>query len=198
VPSNQHKPASRTYENALQHAHCNLSKIFGEAMLLIEADKRSQDWSVSLTYSDADSPKFYVPKNLYLLGMMNTADRSLAMVDYALRRRFAFFHAGPAFEQPAFCLNLEMAGVPIDLINHIKSRVGALNEKIEKDADLGTGFLIGHSFFCPDTPLMGTHATWYQRVIDTEIAPLLKGYWFDKKASQIADAVDALRFGAKN
>jgi len=174
----------------------NLSKIFGEAMLLIESDKRSPEWSVSLTYGDSTSPKFYVPPNIHLLGMMNTADRSLAMVDYALRRRFAFSTLGPAFDQPTFSSHLESFEVPAGLIDHIKGRVGALNEAISKDTDLGARYLIGHSFFCPDRKLAGTHATWYARVIDSEIKPLLQEYWFDKKESQINDAVDALRFNA--
>ena len=76
----------------------NLSKVFGELMLLIETDKRGSDWAIPLAYSEEDSPKFYIPENLYLIGLMNTADRSLAMVDYALRRRFAFATLLPGFE----------------------------------------------------------------------------------------------------
>ena len=80
----------------------NLSRIFGELMMLIESDKRASAWSVPLTYATSAEAQFFVPENLYLLGLMNTADRSLAMVDYALRRRFAFWTLRPQVSSPAF------------------------------------------------------------------------------------------------
>jgi hypothetical protein len=154
----------------------NLSKIFGELMMLIEYDKRSPAWSVRLAYSD--NP-FYVPPNLYLIGLMNTADRSLAMVDYALRRRFIFFDLKPQFGSPAFMPWLLERGASQKLVNAILGRMGALNEVIAKDTtNLGPGFCIGHSFFCSDDQTVLDEA-WYYRVIRTEIAPLLREYWFD-------------------
>ena len=119
----------------------NLSKIFGELMMLIEADKRGE--KLRLLYSNE---LFSVPKNVYIIGMMNTADRSLAMIDYALRRRFAFFNMEPAFDTDGFKAVIEDTenSKYIALINQIK----ALNEFIKKDEALGDGFQIGHSFFC--------------------------------------------------
>lgn len=154
----------------------NLSKIFGELMMLIEYDKRSPAWSVRLAYSD--SP-FYVPPNLYLIGLMNTADRSLAMVDYALRRRFIFFDLKPQFTSSAFMPWLLERGASQKLVNAIVDRMGAMNELIAKDTtNLGAGFCIGHSFFCSDDqPVLDEN--WYYRVIRTEIAPLLREYWFE-------------------
>jgi MoxR-like ATPase len=161
----------------------NLSKIFGELMLLIEPDKRSADWATKLAYSPAAEERFYVPSNLFLLGMMNTADRSLSLVDYALRRRFAFLPLRPEYSSPKFRNYLLNAiGTP-ELVDKIISRMISLNEEIEQDkTNLGPGFCIGHSFFVPTTSATGGEVldeTWYRRVIDTEIAPLLEEYWFD-------------------
>ena len=125
----------------------NLSKIFGELLMLIEPDKRSPAWSVQLAYSGDD---FHIPANLHLIGLMNTADRSLAMVDYALRRRFAFFTLDPQFQSPSFSTYLEELGVPTGLVSAIVSRFESLNSMIAADTtNLGRGFCIGHSFFCP-------------------------------------------------
>src|SRR5262249_25683484 len=126
----------------------NLSKILGEVMILIEPDKRGVEWGMSLTYATDTDPKFFVPENVYLLGMMNTADRSIAMVDYALRRRFAFVALKPAFDHPEFETYLRNSGAENSLIQTIKARMAELNKKIREDKDLGAGFCIGHSFFC--------------------------------------------------
>jgi len=158
----------------------NLSKIFGELMLLIEADKRSEIYAIPLTYSkDTDLP-FYVPENVYLIGLMNTADRSLAMVDYALRRRFVFFDLEPRFESKAFRLFLEEAGITNNIINRIVTRMSELNHLISEDSkNLGRGFAIGHSFFCPPVNQIVEVNEWYRATITTEIAPLLREYYFD-------------------
>jgi hypothetical protein len=165
----------------------NLSKIFGELMMLIESDKRKSEWGVKLTYSVSSEEKFYVPSNVYLLGMMNTADRSLSVVDYALRRRFAFITVQPSFEEVSFQEHLSVRHVSSKTIRIIRDRIGALNEEIESDrANLGKGFCIGHSYFC-DPPLPGPSGelseederAWYERVVDSEILPLLEEYWFD-------------------
>jgi hypothetical protein len=158
----------------------NLSKIFGEILMLVEADKRSADYAVTLTYSRGGEQPFFVPPNVFLLGTMNTADRSLALVDYALRRRFAFKTLNPQIESPGFSAFLRDRNAPEELINLIISRVKALNESIASDkANLGPGFSIGHSFFCPADPSVSLDSEWYKRVIDYEIVPLLEEYWFD-------------------
>jgi MoxR-like ATPase len=155
----------------------NLSKILGELMLLIESDKRHSSWQMPLAYGNKP---FHVPPNVYLLGLMNTADRSLAVVDYALRRRFAFVDLKPKLHSTKLSEILLERGVGLDTQAAIIQRVGALNSVIEGDlANLGPGFAIGHSFFCAG-PAAGEGAdAWYQRVISTEILPLLREYWFD-------------------
>jgi len=149
----------------------NLSKIMGELMLLIECDKRGKEFAVPLTYS---GKMFFVPENVHIIGMMNTADRSLAMIDYALRRRFSFIPIEPAFSNP-------------DFIKYIKKDDEALGEKIlaEMNAlnvdiknDLGAGFQIGHSYFCNCDDINGQ---WYESVLKYEILPLLDEYWFDNE-----------------
>jgi MoxR-like ATPase len=155
----------------------NLSKILGELMVLIESDKRDKEWSIVL--SSGNLP-FYVPVNLYVLGLMNTADRSLAVVDYALRRRFAFVDLAPKFGSPKFRAHLERSGVQSSLIDELITRITALNQEIVSDnSNLGQGFAIGHSFFCGGPTDGEDGPTWYARVIRTEIAPLLREYWFD-------------------
>jgi len=150
----------------------NMSKVFGELMMLIESDKRGEE--LTLTYSD--SP-FYVPENLYIIGTMNTADRSLAIIDYALRRRFCFFELEPAFETETFKTHLLSQGASEDLINKIKMKVGNINLEIAKDVNLGKGFRIGHSYFCNYTD----SDKWYEEIIKYEIQPLIKEYWFDEE-----------------
>ncbi len=158
----------------------NLSKIFGELMLLIEHDKRSVEWGARLAYSRETDPVFFVPKNVYILGMMNTADRSLSMVDYALRRRFAFVSLEPAFNSEAFTTHLASAGVPADIIRRVIGGMTALNAAIAADkANLGPGFQIGHSFFTPPEGFAFS-PTWLERIVETEIRPLLEEYWFDE------------------
>lgn len=157
----------------------NLSKILGELMLLIEHDKRGGEWSMRLPYMRPDEPDFFVPKNLYLLGMMNTADRSLSLVDYALRRRFSFVGMEPQFESSKFREHLASIGIPASLADRIVGRMGELNQEIGADrVNLGPGFRIGHSFFCPGEPVADPDR-WYDWVVRTEICPLLEEYWFD-------------------
>jgi hypothetical protein len=132
----------------------NLSKVFGELMMLIEPDKRGTDWAIPLTYSSDPENTFYVPENLYLIGLMNTADRSLAMVDYALRRRFAFVDLKPGFEAPQFAAYLIQHGATVNLVNHIIKKMNELNARISQDtANLGPGYRIGHSFLYDSTRL---------------------------------------------
>lgn len=158
----------------------NLSKIFGELMMLIESDKRSSDWAVSLTYSNSEDDKFYIPENVYLIGTMNTADRSLAMVDYALRRRFSFITLKPCFNE-AFIKFLLGRGIERQVIDRIVNKLNKLNEEIAADKkNLGEGFKIGHSFFCNFNGDIDSRQ-WYERIIKTEIEPLIYEYWFDNE-----------------
>jgi hypothetical protein len=159
----------------------NLSKIFGELMVLIEPDKRDPKWAVPLTYSEKSDEQFYIPGNVYLLGMMNTADRSLSMVDYALRRRFAFYNLNSQIENPVYIDYLTAHGVPDNIVKAIASRIGALNQFIsnKSESNLGAGFCIGHSFFMPTDDSVALGQSWYRRIVDTEIIPLLSEYWFD-------------------
>lgn len=169
----------------------NLSKIFGELLMLIEADKRDPEYAVPLTYSPETEP-FHVPANLYLIGMMNTADRSLAMVDYALRRRFAFHRLEPAFGTSQFRNHLIAVGVDEALVGRIVRRFSTLNEKIREDRrNLGPGFEIGHSFFCPSDGDERLDESWYEAIVRQEIEPLLREYWFDR-ADQVDGEIRAL------
>ncbi len=159
----------------------NLSKIFGELMMLIEPDKRGKEHAISLAYCQDSDEKFYIPENLHLIGMMNTADRSLAMVDYALRRRFRFIPLRPEFASEAFQQFLGETGAGSALVKKIVDRMAALNEAIAADTkNLGPGYQIGHSYFCPR---YGTKPdeNWYRRVVESEIVPLIQEYWFDNE-----------------
>ncbi len=162
----------------------NLSRIFGELLMLIEADKRSEDYAVALTYAEPADGRFHVPANVHILGMMNTADRSLALVDYALRRRFAFETLQPAFGtdfgRTAFEKHLTGRGADPSLARRISERIGKLNETIGGDRELGPGFRIGHSYFVPrDDDDEEPSDAWYAHIVETQIAPLLREYWFD-------------------
>jgi 5-methylcytosine-specific restriction protein B len=166
----------------------NLSKIFGELMMLIEPDKRGAGHAIPLTYSETSGERFSVPDNVHIIGLMNTADRSLAMVDYALRRRFVFFDMKPQFDTAAFDAHLRACNVPETLVTRIKARIAKLNEVIVGDKkNLGPGFAIGHSFFTPADATGVYDESWYRAVVTTEIGPLLNEYWFDepKKAEKL-------------
>lgn len=157
----------------------NLAKIFGELLMLIEADKRGIGHGIPLTYSETPDETFYLPTNLHFIGTMNTADRSLAMVDYALRRRFAFANLDPALDSQEFGIWLKERKASDALIIRIRTKIGTLNEIIDKERDLGPGFRIGHSFFCPQGDHLPDEA-WYREVIAGEIQPLLEEY-FDSR-----------------
>lgn len=170
----------------------NLSKIFGELMMLIEKDKRGEGYAVPLTYRKENEEKFYIPKNLYIIGIMNTADRSLAVVDYALRRRFAFIDVEPAFENVRFKEHLLSHGVSEGVINKIVNNFGALNEEISRDSiNLGKGFEIGHSYFTA-TEEVEDDDKWYSHIIKAEIEPLLREYWFDDQG-KVGELLEQLR-----
>ncbi|MCH5259644.1 MAG: AAA family ATPase [Lachnospiraceae bacterium] len=151
----------------------NVSKIFGELLMLIENDKRNE--MLDLLYT---KEQFSVPENVYIIGMMNTADRSLAIIDYALRRRFAFYDVRPAFNNPIF-INMTEQKESVAL-KRLISYIKLLNDDIRKDDSLGSGFEVGHSYFCtsPDT---NVDKKWIKSTIEYEILPLINEYWFDDK-----------------
>lgn len=150
----------------------NLSKIFGELFMLIENDKRGVE--LQLLYADE---QFSIPGNVHIIGMMNTADRSLAMLDYALRRRFAFFDFFPAFESTGFRAYRKSVNNP--RFDRLINAVEQLNEAIKNDETLGEGFCIGHSYFCTNVII---NDEWLNSVVEFELIPLLKEYWFDEPA----------------
>lgn len=152
----------------------NLSKIFGELLMLIEKDYRGT--KATLAYNGMP---FTVPDNLYIIGMMNTADRSLAMIDYALRRRFSFFDMQPGFDTEKFCEY--QAGLENDTFIEVVKKIKDLNKEITSDKSLGSGFCIGHSYFCAKTKETCTDA-WLKEVVDFDIMPMLSEYWFDEPA----------------
>lgn len=156
----------------------NLSKIFGELLMLIEADKRED--CLTLAYSEE---KFSVPENIYIIGLMNTADRSLALIDYALRRRFSFIRIEPAFENEKFrkAFNEKFENNFNNLIEIVKK----INEAIEQDKSLGAGFKIGHSYFCPNLKDRKGNKKDIEEIINYEILPLLEEYWYDDPDSII-------------
>ena len=153
----------------------NISKIFGELFMLIEKDKRENE--IQLLYADE---KFSIPKNVHIIGTMNTADRSLALLDYALRRRFSFFELKPAFQTERFkTYQRELGNEHPDYkakLNKLIDCVDAINNEIVKDPTLGEGFCVGHSYFC-DLDFGRRPLT---RIVEFELIPLLKEYWFDE------------------
>ena len=151
----------------------NMSRIFGELLMLIEKDYR--EMKVTLAYSGTP---FCVPKNLYIIGMMNTADRSLAMIDYALRRRFSFFEMEPAFNSDGF--KSYQLSLQNETFNDLIEKIIELNREIKKDDSLGEGFRIGHSYFCGQDQASCTDE-WMRSVVYYDIIPILREYWFDDK-----------------
>ena len=160
----------------------NLSKIFGELLMLIESDKRGDE--LTLAYSELP---FSVPSNLFIIGLMNTADRSLALVDYALRRRFAFYEVEPAFTKPEFKKYLiNKNNINSDFVEQLCSKFNKVNSNIEED--LNRGFKIGHSYFVDKLKTDDLNNS-YQNIIKYEIIPLLKEYWIDdeEKVKEYSD-----------
>lgn len=158
----------------------NPAQIFGETLTLMEADKRTPTEALALSYSENPDEKIYIPENLYIIGTMNIADRSLALLDLALRRRFAFIELKPAFNDAWKKWVNHKFTIDLGLLAIIESRLTELNEMLAKDATLGPQFCIGHSYFTPATGQQINEAqAWYEQVVDTEICPLLAEYWFD-------------------
>lgn len=155
----------------------NPAQIFGEMLTLLENSKRKKEEAINLLYS---SKPVYIPSNLYVIGTMNTADRSIAMIDYALRRRFAFRDMKPQFNE-AWKSWGHGHGISETMLEQIKEKMEKLNDLISRDDSLGEQFVLGHSFVTPheELPENKDEQEWFNQIIETEIYPLLKEYWFD-------------------
>ena len=164
----------------------NPAQIFGEMLTLLEADKRTPNEALELCYRRLETERVFIPGNLYVVGTMNIADRSLALVDYALRRRFAFVELEPRLGKTWRAWVSEQCGIASDILDEIERRILALNETITADTSLGRQFRVGHSYVTPPFGIPIVDARdWFRQVVETEIGPLLDEYWFDalEKAS---------------
>ncbi|PJJ48579.1 AAA family ATPase [Hymenobacter chitinivorans] len=170
----------------------NVSRIFGELLLLLEADKRGPHNAVRLPYAPPEAARFFVPDNLFVIGTMNTADRSLAPLDYALRRRFAFLPLPPEFGAPLQEF-LAAQQVPPAVISRVVARLTELNQAITDDPELGPDFQLGHSYFCQPPTDPAAAPAWLDAVLTQEIAPLLDEYWLDQPAKAAAHRKKLLR-----
>lgn len=160
----------------------NPAQIFGELLTLLEAGKRTPSEALELCYPDADGVRrpVHIPENLYVIGTMNIADRSLALVDLALRRRFAFVGLEPRLGSVWRQWVVKSCGIDEALVTEIEQRIVDLNERIASDARLGKQFRIGHSYVTPVHRVeAGDTKKWFRQVVETEIGPLLEEYWFD-------------------
>ena len=160
----------------------NPAQIFGELLTLLEADKRTPDEALQLSYPDAAGNRqpVHIPENLYVIGTMNIADRSLALIDLAFRRRFAFATLEPKFGDVWRNWVVEKCGVDPDLAPDIERRIMELNRTIAEAKGLGSHFRIGHSYVTPAQRIEAESTRdWFIQVAETEIGPLLEEYWFD-------------------
>ncbi|MBS0298174.1 MAG: AAA family ATPase [Proteobacteria bacterium] len=160
----------------------NPAQILGELLTLLEADKRVESEALRLAYPRHSDERVYVPPNLHVIGTMNLADRSLALVDMALRRRFAFHTLRPMLNDAwrDWCV---AAGAPAGLVEAIGQRFGELNAAIAEDIRLRAQFCVGHSFVTPPKAGVADWTSWFQAVVDAEIGPLLDEYWYDDIAT---------------
>ena len=175
----------------------NPARVFGEMLTLLEADKREEGEALQLSYGDEE---VFVPPNLFVIGTMNVADRSLALVDFALRRRFAFINLQPNFEDKWKNWVHKQTDIPRKFLEKIGQRIRELNDAITDTPSLGEQYKIGHSYFTPDgntikVDYRGDYRAWYEQVVKTEIEPLLREYWSDstdiakKEAEKLSDGI---------
>ena len=158
----------------------NPAQILGEMLTLLEVDKRTPNEALELSYKRSDGERVFIPANLYVIGTMNIADRSLALVDLALRRRFAFIDLEPTLGQPWRDWVQAQCRIDSDILVEIEKRLNVLNSGIAADTGLGPQFRVGHSYVTPPVGVPIADAReWFRQVVDTEIGPLLDEYWFD-------------------
>ena len=158
----------------------NPAQIFGEMLTLLEKDKRREEEAIKLVYNNGTNERVFIPDNLYVIGTMNIADRSLALVDLALRRRFAFITLETMLNDRWKQWCDEQSGLDDEVISEIQRRMEELNDEIEKDRSLGKQFRIGHSYVTPSKGNKIDDArAWFQQIVENEISPLLEEYWFD-------------------
>ena len=158
----------------------NPAQIFGEMLTLLDVDKRTPNEALELSYKRSDGERVFIPDNLYVIGTMNIADRSLALVDLALRRRFAFIDLEPTLGKPWHDWVQSQCGIDSEILVEIEKRLIALNSEISADTGLGPQFRVGHSYVTPPFGIPISDAReWFRQVVDTEIGPLLDEYWFD-------------------
>ena len=173
----------------------NPAQIFGEMLTLLEAGKRTPSDALELSYRRKPGERVHVPENLHVIGTMNIADRSLAMVDFALRRRFAFIDLEPKVGRLWREWVIEKCGMDAGLTSDIQGRIRQLNETIAGDPRLGKQFQVGHSYVTPSDALEAGHTRdWFKQVVETEIGPLLEEYWFDAP-DEVEKARDTLLAG---
>jgi len=158
----------------------NPAQIFGEMLTLLEVDKRTPNEALELSYRLTDDERVFIPDNLYVIGTMNIADRSLAIVDLALRRRFAFIDLEPTLGKSWQDWVQSKNGIDLEILVEVERRICVLNNEISADTTLGPQFRVGHSYVTPpfDVPIHDARE-WFRQVVDTEIGPLLDEYWFD-------------------
>lgn len=158
----------------------NPAQILGEMLTLLEEDKRDADNALELTYKREGEQGIHLPPNLYIVGTMNIADRSLALVDLALRRRFAFVDLVPEIGERWKDWSRDRCGFDESVLSDIQDRMSNLNETIESDSKLGRQFQVGHSYVTPQPGSETNPGAWYRDVVESEIGPLLDEYWFDE------------------
>ncbi|MGM0561148.1 MAG: AAA family ATPase [Pseudomonadota bacterium] len=160
----------------------NPAQVFGEMLTLLEDSKRNAESAIELAYRREDGERIYIPQNLHVIGTMNIADRSLALVDLALRRRFAFVTLEPQLNEAWKSWCVDRCGLPEDAVAWIDGRMAALNDEIAKDRALGPQYKVGHSYVTPiEEDAVRDPANWFREVVETEIIPLLEEYWFDSQ-----------------
>ncbi|RJP22446.1 MAG: AAA family ATPase [Candidatus Omnitrophota bacterium] len=158
----------------------NPAQIFGEMLTLLEVGKRTSDEALKLCYHKDDNERVFIPNNLFVIGTMNIADRSLALVDLALRRRFAFINLKPQFGELWQRWVCNQFSIDSNILSEIKKRIESLNNEISSDMSLGPQFQVGHSFVTPSSNIfISDSRNWFKQIVETEIGPLLDEYWFD-------------------